>query len=70
LLVATGSILSPPPPDFQPAFWTGVTLATVAADTDREYGPAGRVAANPKTKHSVVVDVHIRHKKIMPPRTG
>jgi hypothetical protein len=34
-----------------------------------EYGPASRVAANPKAKSSAVVDVHIRHKEIMPPYT-
>jgi hypothetical protein len=62
--------MSLPPPYFRPAFRTAVGLAPVAADTDREYGPASRVAANAKAKNSVVVDVHIRHKEIMPPYTG
>ena len=59
-----------PTPHFRPGFRTAVALATVAADTDREYGPASRVAANPKAENSVVADVHIRHKEIMPPGTG
>ena len=59
-----------PTPHFRLAFRTTVALATVAADTDREYGPASRVAANPKAKNSFVVHVHIRHKEIMPPGTG
>ncbi len=51
-------------PHLRPAFRSTVALATVAADTNREYGPASRVAANPKAKN---VDVQIRHKEIMPP---
>jgi hypothetical protein len=31
---------------------------------------SSRVTANPKPKNSVLVDVHIGHKEIMPPRTG
>jgi hypothetical protein len=62
--------MSLPTPHFRPAFRTAVALATVAADTDREYGAASRVAANPKAKNGVVVDVYIRHKEIMPPCTG
>lgn len=59
--------MSLPTPHFRPAFRTTVALAAVAADTDREDGPASRVAANPKAKNSVIVHVHIRHKEIMPP---
>jgi len=62
--------MSLPTPHFRPAFLTAVAPATVAADTEREYGPASRVAANPKAKNSVVIDVHIRHKEIMPPCIG
>jgi hypothetical protein len=62
--------MSLPTPHLRPAFLTAVALATVAADTDRENGPASRVAGNPKAKNSVVIDVHIRHKEIMPPCTG
>ena len=70
MLVATVGVMSLPTPHFRLAFRTTVALATVAADTDREYGPASRVAANPKAKNSFVVHVHIRHKEIMPPGTG
>ncbi len=59
--------MSLPTPPFRPAFRTRVALAAVAADTDREDGPASRVAANPKAKNSVIVHVHIRHEGIMPP---
>jgi hypothetical protein len=59
--------MSLPTPHFRPALRSAVALTTGAADTDREYGPASRVAANPKAKNSVVVDVHISHKEIMPP---
>ena len=69
LLVATVGVMSLPP-HFRPAFRAAVALATVAADADREYGPASRVAAYPKAKNSVVVGVHVRHKEIMPPGTG
>jgi len=70
LLVATVSVMSLPLPHFRTAFRTAVALATVATDTDCEYGPASRVTANPKPKNSVLVDVHIGHKEIMPSRTG
>ena len=70
MLVATVGVMSLPTPHFRTAFRTAVALATVAVDTDREHGPASRVTANPKAKNSVVVDVHIRHKEIMPPGTG
>ena len=70
LLVATVGVMSLPTPRLRPAFRTTIALATLAADTDREYGPTSRVAANPKAKNSVVVHVHIRHKEIMPPGTG
>jgi hypothetical protein len=63
LLVATVGVMSLPTPHFRPAFRTAVALATVAADTDRECGPASRVAANQKAKNGVVVDVYIRHKE-------
>jgi len=66
LLVATVSVISLPPPHFRTAFRAAVALATVATDTDCEYGPAIRVTANPKPKNSVLVDVHIGHKEIMP----
>jgi hypothetical protein len=70
LLVTTVGVMSLPTPHFRPAFRTAVALATVAADTDREYCAASRVAANPKAKNGAVVDVHIRPKEIMPPCTG
>src|SRR5450631_2423997 len=70
LLVATVSVVSLPLPHFRTAFRTAIALATVAADTDCEYGAASRVTANPKPKSSVLVDVHIGHKEIMPSRTG
>ena len=59
LLVATVSVMLLSTPHFRTAFRTGVALATVAADTDCEYGPASRVTANPKPKNNVLVDVHI-----------
>jgi hypothetical protein len=62
--------MSLPPPHFRTAFRTAVALATVATDTDCEYGPAIRVTANPKPKNSVLVDVYIGHKEIMPSPTG
>jgi hypothetical protein len=62
--------MSLPPPHFRTAFRTAVALATVATDTDCEYGPAGRVTANQKPKNSVLVDVHIGHKEIMASRTA
>jgi hypothetical protein len=62
--------MSLPLPHFRTAFGTAVALATVAADTDCEYGAASRVTANPKPKNSVLVDVHVGHKEIMPSRTG
>jgi hypothetical protein len=68
LLVATVGVMSLP--HFRTAFLTAVALATVATDTDCEYGAASRVTANPKPKNSVLVDVHIGHKEIMPSRTG
>ena len=67
--VATVSVLSLPP-HFRTAFRTAVALAPVATDTDCEYGPAIRVTANPKSKNSVLVDVHIGHKETMSSRTG
>jgi len=70
LLVAMVSFMSLPPPRFRTASRTAVALAPVATDTDCEYGPAIRVTANPKSKNSVVVDVHIGHKEIMPSPTG
>ena len=70
LLVATVSVMSLPLPHFRTAFRTAVALAAVAADTDCECGAASRVTANPKPKNSVLVDVHIGHKEIMPSRTG
>ena len=70
LLVATVSVMSLPLPHFRTAFRTAVALATVATDTDCEYGAKSRVTANPKAKNSIVLDVHIRHKEIMPPCTG
>ena len=66
LLVATVSVMSLPLPHFRTAFRTAVALAPVATDTDCEYGPAIRVTANPKSKNSVLVDVHIGHKEILP----
>jgi hypothetical protein len=65
LLVATVSFVSLLTPHFRTAFRIAVALATVATDTDCEYGPTSRVTANPEPKNSVVVDVHIGHKEIM-----
>jgi len=65
LLVATVSVMSLPLPHFRTAFRTAVALATVATDTDCEYGATSRVTANPKPKNSVLVDVHIGHKEII-----
>jgi hypothetical protein len=62
--------MSLPPPHFRTAFRTTVALATVATDTDCEYGPAIPETANPKPKNSVLVDVHVGHKEIMPSPTG
>ena len=70
MLVAAVSLASLPPPHFRMAFRTAVPLATVATDTDCEYGPASRVTANPKPKNSVLVDVHIGHKEIVASRPG
>jgi len=70
LLVATVSVMSLLPPHFRTAFRIAVALATVATDTDCEYGPASSVTANPKPKNSVLVDVHIGHKEIMASWTG
>ena len=70
LLVATVGVMSLPTPRLRPAFRTTIALATLAADTDREYGPASRVTANPKPKNSVLVDVHIGHKEIVASRPG
>ena len=69
LLVATVSVMSLPLPHFRTAFRTAVALAAVAADTDCECGAASRVTASPKSKNSVLVDVHIGHKEIMPSPT-
>ena len=69
LLVATVSVMSLPLPHFRTAFRTAVALAPVATDTDCEYGPAIRVTANPKSKNSVLGDLHNGHKEIMPSPT-
>jgi hypothetical protein len=69
LLLATDSVLSLPPPHFRTAFRTAVALAPVATDADCEYGTAIRVTANPKSKNSVLVDLHNGHKEIMPSPT-
>jgi hypothetical protein len=45
-------------------------MAPVAGGTDREYGSAIRVVANPKAKNSVPVDVHIGHKQVVRQSTG
>lgn len=65
----TVSVLWLPAPHFRTAIRTAVALAPVAMDSDREYGRAIRATANPKSKNSVLVDVHIGHKEIMPPPT-
>ena len=70
LLVATVGVMSLPPSHFRTAFRTAVALATAAAETGCEYGPARRKAANPKPKNSLAVDVHVRPKEIMPSWTG
>ena len=62
--------MSLPLPHFRTAFRTAVALGAVAADTDCEYGAASRVTANPKSKNSVLVHVHIGHNEIMPSLTG
>ena len=70
MLVAAVGVMSLPTPHFRPAFRAALALATVATDADREYGPASPVAAYPKEKNGVVIDVHVRDKEIMPPFTG
>src|ERR1035437_4407586 len=43
-----------------PAWMMHCSMAAVAADADCDHGPTGRVAANPKPEHSVLVDVSYR----------
>ena len=66
LLIAAVGVMPLSPPGCGSTSRAAVALATVATDTDCEYGPAIRVTANPKPKNSVLVDVHIGHKEIMP----